>query len=1589
MSEHLGQLFSLLYHERKIDELYRAVEQTRERMEQSGEGDLWRFWLSVVLSAQGRFEEADIEINKLNDELRQGAYHAFILERARLTKDWAPVIEFFQQRWHATKAPVDLLGLCEAHLENGAPLFVAENARALVQSVGTTAALRLAVTGATQAKNWKLALELLTENGGLFPNGKLPADLRRIRVMCEQSSGLLNDATRDAEELVEEEANAENLSLLFQLHVAQGDLKRAALPARRLVHSQETPPATLVQVAAVMRLEDRTLATQALHAAVARNVHGPETVGLATTVAAQLSQDSLMRQLIPKMAAEAAVENSTLRRASLHELLEFVRSGQEQKKGALEDWRLGKLPIHILYRITNVPLATWSVVALSHPTGTGDLSRGMPVFFRHGGRQTEPPARKIGRLYVDITALHISHELGILPLIEEAFGPLYLSASGRLSLVTQADAAAREQPNLVAARVEVGRLLDAAQIEVWTPSGEVSDVRHGLPAEWWQAVEEAKRTGGLLVDCWPKLMPDDTDRSPPLESIPTLTSAVRVLDTLEQLGKLEAFKAVEARRQLANLSRTDSEFPTPKEGQRLFLEGNIAEQFAALGILEIAATNFRLVMTAWDAQTLRNEIARSQTWERVTRHLQGLREHVVASQSYREVPLRGSASLDHEFQSGDPSEQCLSELMHAENGEGHFIWTDDRFINAHANYGEIPIITTIGIIEELNRAQKLDPNLYHALRHRLRVADFRYVPVTSKELTYHLFRAPIHRGQITETPELAVLRRYAARVFLDHSALQIPPLNFKVPNPNGETDVPMSFAKASLGALAAVFENPTSGEDAKYAQADWILQQFWIEPSHFGVVLGRPPLDDINAIKLDGIGDGMLLARAINRKDFGESKGRKLFFNWLGSRLLTDSRRVTAAATQVRFIIERTPWRNGSKLDQEIKSAIIQDWFLSLPKSIRDQANLTDGTRKALSITSRRGITIGDAQFDPNAFWMAAESACAGNDVTLRAFDDGPEFKFSIVRENERPVLTLQRQGQDKPLGLSDEVVSLMDRDAKRRLDVLRAHPEWFDGFGGNAKKEMDRIARLSSAAKRAAAVNLARSASAWHHYKLLEALSHSAQGPTLEQMKPLRASIHSGFLRLPKRLKSGEFKRALEKAAIKLIAELGLLEAFTRLMTLPVEMPSAIREEFCRTRPSDRDEFLTAIIANMNTPLARIHTLRFLLLGGDGFRKQAAELAASLLNEEQVKETTAMIQVVSWVWYQLGFSSEPPIEDENRLAVSWAHGSRLFAILRGISGPADVERFFANHVEIPPSEMLARTSGENDVSFPRRVVPSVLLVTGVSAAFHDSCEIANAFDPSLREKAAALCFHLENEAKWPQAQWLSVPELKENRIDSFLGRPREKLLASFLGDDLAAELSAERMYREIDTVLSTLEDNSKQDAPWALLSVLLSNQLCPPPFRKRLKALIESVDWHSLALSESSHCVALVAFANQAWELGGEELVNIIQQRIASYAGWLSRLPDDKQGDAKRRRQVMICAESLSRSVPSDHSSRTFARALIACFDQWPRLADSMPGAIGPLMRLPDRQLREVWPLILRLRHDLGPRSSTGISLSDDDVTD
>src|SRR5206468_2629438 len=94
------------------------------------------------------------------------------------------MLAFLRQSFERNDNSLVLFQYCQLLAQQSEWTKIAELAQQLTDKVGTAEALRLALIGAFRAHRFELCIDLLSSHQAFFPGGKLPSDLRSLRVEC-------------------------------------------------------------------------------------------------------------------------------------------------------------------------------------------------------------------------------------------------------------------------------------------------------------------------------------------------------------------------------------------------------------------------------------------------------------------------------------------------------------------------------------------------------------------------------------------------------------------------------------------------------------------------------------------------------------------------------------------------------------------------------------------------------------------------------------------------------------------------------------------------------------------------------------------------------------------------------------------------------------------------------------------------------------------------------------------------------------------------------------------------------------------------------------------------------------------------------------------------------------------------------------------------------------------------------------------------------------------------------------------------------------------------------------------------------------
>jgi len=148
---------------------------------------------------------------------------------------------------------------------------------------------------------------------------------------------------------------------------------------------------------------------------------------------------------------ELANEGSVaVQRVEFAQLLSMMRARAEQVHATGALYRQGRIPLHLVAHALKAPL-------VSFLPGTGMRNRvspdprvQSPMLLRHGCRAFQNGAgtrSEACRLHLDITALLVAHDLGILDAVERCFKPLQISPCMVVALLDYLDKLAPQQPS--------------------------------------------------------------------------------------------------------------------------------------------------------------------------------------------------------------------------------------------------------------------------------------------------------------------------------------------------------------------------------------------------------------------------------------------------------------------------------------------------------------------------------------------------------------------------------------------------------------------------------------------------------------------------------------------------------------------------------------------------------------------------------------------------------------------------------------------------------------------------------------------------------------------------------------------------------------------------------------------------------------------------------------------------------------------------------------------------------------------------------------------------------------------------------------
>lgn len=1504
VSHHLG-LILCHYRLQHFDDALQVLTSVEALFRDSDQLSVWLFWRIRVLSATGNREGVEQLILELGNDANLPEVRGALLFAALEAGDWSSVANYHMSVYQDSGDPIALLNYCEALAHQNQWSAIADWVDALVERIRTADVLQFVGIAAYNAHRYDLCLRLLDDNREFFENGRLPPNLRRIRIAAQQALGLIPSAISEAERLWQEERNIDDLSRLISLYFWVGDLKGAAVAARELRNTAAVTTEQLLQAVHFVLHEEPGLAIDLWRRAFRQGI--PDLlVGDAVFSGFQLKMDNAeeMRALSQRMSELGRREEAGIFMKEASDLIPFLREQAEHHQRLEDAYLEAKAPVHL----TNWPLPQLYHINLTKNAQLSNPLRQIVLLARHGGKQLEegfPGLAPQWRLNIDITAFLLAAHFDILDAVEGAYAPLRIPTDLIQALVKMREELIPHQPARLQLHQEVLRFVEADRIHV-VDNTKLLDTADGqlteeLGMEWIALYEMATRGEGFLVDYLPLRK---RDLSGPISGLSEdveerVVNTKALLEAMRKDGHISENNYEVALANLGAEGQAPASRIVPFVGADLYFVGNTIESLADGNVLHIAAEHFQIHLEKRYVERIRADFNALDDWNEAVVWLDGLLNRVrngVQAGLYEVIPINPAMEEVFEQEAAkmvtNPAERCLLTLLRFDLNEGDVVWLDDRALSAYLHRDKAPIIGINEVLKALVAKGTLSQNDYYQKLHQLRAANVRFIPIQTDEICHHLLHARTENGVVIETPELRTLRRYMAACILQGDIIQRPPMSDDAPNATGEIMFILGVSRAISNAFREIWIQYEGDEAACYARSEWLISNLYLDMGAMQrmVFTERDQNDPyMMAVSFaDLLSMGFQFASPVNMQ-----RVRKGYFEWLYNRFLHNRfdsdptiLAITANILKTTFlklkedIVEDLPDENL----RQSAGGLLGLFYHELPPILKEEMDKDDNFTMALGLDYTTVVNVGDLIVDADEFFRGAAAAINGETTIVPVLEPSTEIEFSPQQElPNRQGVQFSHPETEQIIRINNDELMLLSESVSERESVLRRNRHWFDCKHDDFERAVAEIASAEDARWRVETARAWRESSVAVLYQQLESKIEANRQFDLPDILPVIPNGLLRYLRLSSNAVNDSFHQSFSRAAEDLVATEGLLASLVRLTGLPVPLPEFFIDALATLPVHEKRSLIKEFLKHAQSPIAKIHAIYLLNRTGDNvpaFNRLARCIATFLLGESGQEEFKAFITVAQWVNEELG---RRPISREwptaMRLAVTWCHAHRLQSIFVSKRAPsAWIQKFFGDLTQQRVSSEVFESETEYwiDIAHPLRLKWLPFALTGLAYGFiSDRSSISDV----LRDRIAQVTCTETEGIVLPALDLITDSTLAGNATTSFLGTDHAEAFGTLLGDEAA------QWFRSVKSQLAAKQfDNVRTlDAMgWVYLGSLLGGLVPPPEWKDLIEQSAEQADFVGMIEQDLSlGSIALLVSAQQSRHFDQPLLVERLEDQL------------------------------------------------------------------------------------------------------------
>ncbi len=1609
--ESVCTLISLFLRADRVNEAKKLLKETRSEFSAVGGDAGWNFWNSQVLLAEGEIDTAITHAKQeRNPDVRRKMLLSALRAKGESSSDWHPYFRYLERCYRRTKGPEYLFELCAIHAELNDWEFVASQSHALVQAVRSPRAIRLAANALWRRKSVDACLKLLNQCERHFSGKVLPGDLTRLRVECRITKGALPQAVAEAKDLLRRDGRVENVLTLMQAQLRHADLKELAITARTLIDSNDVAPQALLRAATWVQFEDVELAKRLWRRAAQEAETDPVQLSGLIEAGYSLGLDRETAPLFAQARKFSKEGKGSFKLVALDDFLKRHRERVQHLNDLQKDYDQGVFPLHVMCDPLNRTVVDLLHGVLEHQRKEFNPLHQSNVFIRHGGRPLFEDLIETSaewRLHLDVSALIVAEDLGVLDAVERVFQPIRISPRLLSALVIQQRVLQHQQPSQirlardVLAFVDDGRIQPLGQLLEKQTEGpdELDALRHSKGGQWVAVLREAQLTGVFVIDHLPLISPAAPDQHliVPAPFVSRVIGCHTILRNLQEFGWISIEQSEAARESLGKSHEASGPTVTLPEGSKLFFHGNVIESLAEAGLLAIVSKHYEVLADATYLQYARQMVRTAQYLDESQLWLRRLTERVrngINSGVYRcvEVP---DDRLAEEPESGRFEDAATVTDLLIENSEkGSILWIDDRHINSYSRSGSAPIVGVNEVLAALRTRGELADQDYFSRLHNLRRGNAKYIPVSAEEILWHLERAPIVDKEIQETPELMTLRRYIAACLSDTDCMQIPPRPEGSANPSGEIAFVLETKRAIEEAIVKVWRDTAATLGVSEVRAEWILSNMYT--GSFGIrhllpnAEARGDASYLLGLDLAGLITTGILINIGNPLDDVIQPNCASFINWFENRIMLPRLRANPETAKVAGLMIATLIKDAAaqeyqnETEEELSRLVKYRLFSNLPREIRNEVTLSEELMAWIGTKVIDTITLGSVDFERVAFSSAVESLMNGeSEVTLSNVKGSIEFILRRKPDHAdgAPIIhVLDASDLTKPptWQLKDHFLLMGSHNPDIVHKALLDNRYWFDCDKDSFEAILQEISSLTSATARLDRVQGWRRESAEVYYRDIQARLTRSPNFEWSELIPSSAEGLVRHYRLPSQInEAGDFRSIWTRAGQDLVNDEGLEVALERLACAPIKIPEAIVQQLKALSADERENYFRRLAGRWTSPVTRIQLVDLILRTSADTEAAfglAQEAVTALYDREkggaQFKLFESLLSFVHEAFAYWPETSGWP--SAFRLVLIWAHASQLHHIFNNAQANpgefADVIQQYTRGQSA--AEVLHRRLDLwNDVLHWRRFSRQIFLTHGVAGALSENDPVAI---DKLRLKDLIEDTAFREDERRNVIPLLRDSDLTTNATGSFLGGDREQVLNSATGEDFSG-LSSNNLRTLVTQALTNLQDNgSVRD--WGTIDCVVGDLPIYDELSSQLKELIENSALETMCSQDCfAALLALRVATSQSPHWKDEEINAQLEDSIVRLATLETHNTEEGQQISDDARMGALFDGALGLSIRSNDaklSSLTFSRILRRMLESSPKLANHFStGFVTLLLQLPAAQLHGMWQLLLFLR--------------------